>query len=219
MAEGKRIILADDEPRLRMALKEELAQHGYLVVAETGDGMSAVHLTRYFRPDLVLMEVCLSGMDGIKAAEMIWREKIAPVVLLTAACDQPLIERAKQAGVMNYLVKPWCQHGLYPVLELTLVRFAAWCAIEARTRSLEEQLVARKVVDQAKGLLMVQYDVAEQEAYHVLRHWSMDSRKPLGSVAEAVLEVSQIDRLIKAFKRQSGKDAAERGGKCDTDYP
>ncbi len=219
MGEGKRIILADDETIFRMDLKEELARHGYLVIAESGDGISTIHLTRQLRPDLVLMDIRLPGMDGIEAAEILRPEKIAAVVLLTAYSDPALIERAKRAGVMNYLLKPWRQHDLCPAIELALARFAALCAMEARTRSLEERLATRKVVDQAKGLLMEQYDVTEHQAYSVLRTWSMDTRKPLRTVAEAVLEMNQIAQLIKASRWR--KDVAETWatedeGKVDT---
>jgi two-component system, response regulator PdtaR len=154
------------------------------------------------------MDIGLAGMDGLEAAEILKPEKIAPVVLLTASSDQPLIERAKQAGVMNYLIKPWRQHGLYPVLELTLARFEALCALEARAQSLEEQLATHKIVEQAKGLLMEQYALTEQQAHCVLQRESMNSRKPLRTVAEAVLEMNQIARLITASKWRSEKDIA-----------
>ncbi|MGZ3647298.1 MAG: ANTAR domain-containing response regulator, partial [Ktedonobacteraceae bacterium] len=212
MAECKRVIIADEEPILRMDLKEELTHHGYLVAAETGDGVSVINLTRQLRPDLVIMDIRMPGMDGIEAAEVLTHEKIAPVVLLTAYSGQPWIERAKKAGVMNYIVKPWRQNALCPAIELALARFEAFCAVEARAQSLEEQLATRKVVERAKGLIIEQYGVTEQQAYSLLRRWSMATRKPLRAVAEVVLEMDQIARLIKVLKQQPGKDTREAGG-------
>jgi two-component system, response regulator PdtaR len=209
MRESKRVILATEETKLRLELKEELARYGYLVVAETGDGMSVLHLSRQLRPDLVLMDLRLSGMDGIEVVEILTREQIAPVVLLAAESDPALIERAKQAGVVNYLIKPWRQHDLYPALEVALARFEAWCAMQVRTRKLEEELASRKVVEQAKGLLMEQYALTEQQAYRVLRHESMNARKPLRTIAEAVLEMNQIARRIKASQGHLGRDIAQ----------
>src|SRR5947209_6349801 len=114
MVECKRVIIADAETILRRDLKEELTRYGYLVAAETADGMSAINLARQLRPDLVIMEIHLSGMGGIAAAAILAHEKVAPVVLLTASSDPLLIERAKKAGVMNYLVKPWHHNSLHP---------------------------------------------------------------------------------------------------------
>jgi two-component system, response regulator PdtaR len=208
MEECKRVIIADEEPILRMDLKEELTRHRYLVAAETGDGVSVINLARQLRPDLVIMDIRMPGMDGIEAAQVLTHEKIAPVVLLTAYSDQPWIERAKKAGVMNYIVKPWRENALGPAIEVALSRFEAFCAMEARAQSLEEQLATRKVVERAKGLIIEQYGVTEQQAYSLLRSWSMATRKPLRAVAEVVLEMDQIARLIKVLK-QPGKDNME----------
>src|SRR5579859_2525334 len=118
-----RLILAEDDTLIRMDLKEELQRQGYLVVGDAGDGQSAVNLTRELRPDLVVMDVRMPQMDGLTAAQMLKREKLAPVLLLTAFSDQDLIDRAKDAGVVNYVTKPWRQSDLKPAIEVTLARY------------------------------------------------------------------------------------------------
>src|SRR5215831_15377835 len=149
-----RIIVAEDDSVIRMDLKEELQRQGYLVVGDAGDGQSAVNLTRELRPDLVVMDIRMPEMDGISAAEILTREKLGPVVLLTAFSDDELIERARNAGVVAYLTKPWRSSDLKPAIEIALSRFQEFQAMEKEVKDLKETLSTRKVVEKAKGLLM-----------------------------------------------------------------
>src|SRR5579859_3673023 len=149
-----RIIIADDETIQRMDLKEVLTKQGYLVIGEAGDGQSAINLARELRPDLVIMDIRMPDMDGITATETLTQEKIAPVLLLTAFGDQQLVERAKEAGVVNYIVKPLRESEVAPAIEVTLARYSEYRAIEEENRTLSEKLETRKVVERAKGLLM-----------------------------------------------------------------
>jgi two-component system, response regulator PdtaR len=187
-----RILLVDNEAVQRTDLKESLARQGYLVVGETGDGSAAIDLARQMRPDLVLMDVYLPGADGLAIAEVLLREKIAPVVLLTASADHPLVERATVAGVVNYLIKPLRECEVVPGIEVALARYQAVRALEEQVESLSEQLETRKVVERAKGLLMQTQRLSEQEAFRRIRKTSMDNRKSMKSVAEAILITSEV---------------------------
>lgn len=187
-----RLILAEDDTLIRMDLKEELERQGYLVVGDTGDGQSAVNLTRELRPDLVVMDVRMPQMDGIMAAQVLNREKLAPVLLLTAFSDSDLVDRANEAGVVNYVTKPWRQSDLKPAIEVTLARYREWRALESRATVLEDQLATRKVVEQAKGLLMQNHNLTEQDAYRLIQKLSMNNRKSMREVAEAILLTTAI---------------------------
>src|SRR5215467_13119708 len=182
-----RIIIADDETIQRMDLKDVLTRQGYLVVGEAGDGVSAVNLARELRPDLVIMDIRMPDMDGIAAAEALTQEKIAPVLLLTAFGDQPLVERAKEAGVVNYIVKPLRESQVASTIELTLDRYNKFRAIEEKARDLSEQLETRKIVERAKGVLMEKQGLTEQEAFRKIQKASMNNRKSMREVAEAIL--------------------------------
>ncbi len=159
-----RVIIAEDDTLQRMDLKEVLTKQGYLVIGEAGDGQSAVNLARELRPDLVIMDIRMPDMDGITAAEILTQEKLAPVLLVTAFGDMPLVERAKEAGVVNYIVKPLLQTEVIPAIEVTLARYNEFRAMEEKAQTLSEQLVTRKVVERAKGLLMEKQGLTEQEA-------------------------------------------------------
>lgn len=187
-----RLILAEDDTLIRMDLKEELERQGYLVVGDTGDGQSAVNLTRELRPDLVVMDVRMPQMDGIMAAQVLNREKLAPVLLLTAFSDSDLVDRANEAGVVNYVTKPWRQSDLKPAIEVTLARYREWRALESRATVLEDQLATRKVVEQAKGLLMQNHNLTEQDAYRLIQKLSMNNRKSMREVAEAILLANEL---------------------------
>ncbi len=182
-----RILVADDQTIERIEVREILTKQGYLVVGEATDGHSAVNLAREIKPDLVLMDIHLPGMDGIAAAEVLIQGRIAPVILLTALGDQPLVERAKAAGVLNYLIKPLRECEVIPAIEVTLARYRVFRALEEQTRNLVEQLETRKVVERAKGLLMEKQGLSEQEAFRKIRKASMDKRKSMREVAEAIL--------------------------------
>lgn len=188
-----RIIVAEDDTVIRMDLKEELQRQGYLVVGDVGDGLSAVNLARELRPDLVVMDIRMPEMDGISAAEILTREKLAPVVLLTAFSDEELIERARNAGVVHYVTKPWRQSDLKPAVEIALSRFGEFRAMESKAKDLEDQLATRKVVEKAKGVLMTKYNLTEQEAFRRIQKLSMNNRKSMKDVAEAVLLTEELN--------------------------
>jgi two-component system, response regulator PdtaR len=190
-----RIIIAEDDTLIRMDLKEELQKQGYLVVGDVGDGESAINLTRELRPDLVVMDIRMPQMDGIAAAEVLTRETLAPVVLLTAFSDQELIDRAKDAGVVHYLTKPWRQSDIKPAIEVALSRFQEYRTLESKVKDLEERLATRKVVEQAKGLLMQKQGLTEQEAFRRIQKLSMNNRKSMREVAEAILLTNEIGDL------------------------
>jgi response regulator NasT len=190
-----RIIIAEDDTITRMDLREELQRQGYLVVGDVGDGESAVNLTRELRPDLVVMDIRMPQLDGIAAAEILTREKLAPVVLLTAFSDQELIERAREAGVVHYVTKPWRQSDLKPAVEVALARFREFRTLETKVRDLEDHLATRKVVEQAKGLLMQKQGLTEQEAFRRIQKLSMNNRKSMREVAEAILLTNAIGDL------------------------
>ncbi|HST88987.1 MAG TPA: response regulator [Ktedonobacterales bacterium] len=187
-----RIILAEDDSVIRMDLKEELQRQGYLVVGEVGDGESAVNLTRELRPELVVMDIRMPEMDGITAAELLTREKLAPVVLLTAFSDEELIERARNAGVVHYVTKPWRSSDLKPAIEIALSRFGEFREMEGRVKDLEDHLATRKVVEKAKGVLMQKHGITEQEAFRRIQKASMNNRKSMKDVAEAILLAEEL---------------------------
>ena len=188
-----RIILAEDDAVIRMDLKEELERQGYLVVGQVGDGQSAVNLARELRPDLVVMDFRMPEMDGIAAAEILTREKIAPVLLLTAFSEDDLIDRARKAGVVHYVTKPWRQSDLKPAIEIALSRFQEFRAIEAKAKDLEQSLETRKYVERAKGVLMEKQHLTEQEAFRRIQKLSMNNRKSMREVAEAILLTEELN--------------------------
>jgi response regulator NasT len=187
-----RIIIADDETIQRMDLKDMLTRQGYLVVGEAGDGLSAINLARELRPDLLIMDVRMPEKDGIDAAEVLTREKIAPVMLLTAFSDQLLVERAKEAGVVYYFVKPLQESEVRPAIEIVLARYQEFSALEEKSKALTEQLNARKIVERAKGLLMEKQGLSEQVAFQKIQKASMNNRKSMREVAEAILLANEM---------------------------
>ena len=197
-ARSARILIADDESLIRLDLREMLTSLGYDVIAEAGDGRVALDLARKLRPDLVIMDIKMPEVDGIAAAEDLTRERIAPVVLLTAYSDQGLVLRAKEAGVVGYVVKPFRQTELMPVIELSLARFEEFRSLERDVGDLKEALETRKIVERAKGVLMEVHGLRESEAFHRIRKTSMDARKSMREVAEAVLLTHEMDRKASA---------------------
>jgi len=185
--ERTRIIIADDESIIRMDLQEMLSNLGYLVVGEVGDGRSAVNLARELRPDLVIMDIKMPDMDGIDAAKILTEEEIAPVLLLTAYSQQELVSRAREAGVVGYLVKPFRESELSPAIEVALARFSEFRALEKEVGDLQEALETRKFVDRAKGILMDTQGLTEAEAFRKIQKMSMNTRKPMKEVAEAII--------------------------------
>lgn len=185
--ERTRIIIADDESIVRMDLKEMLTNLGYLVIGDVGDGQSAVNLSRELKPDVVLMDIKMPDMDGIEAAKILTAEQIAPVVLLTAHSQKDLVERAKEAGVVGYLVKPFRETDLLPAIEVALSRFEEFRSVRQEVDDLQHALETRKAVERAKGILMDSQGMDEQEAFRRIQKMSMNTRKPMKEVAEAII--------------------------------
>jgi AmiR/NasT family two-component response regulator len=185
--ERTRLIIADDESLVRTDLREALTELGYLVVGEVGDGQSAVNMARELEPDVVVMDIKMPGLDGIDAARILTQEKIAPVVLLTAYSQSDLIERATEAGVVGYLVKPFRETDLPPAIELAKARFGEFRALEEEVDNLAEALETRKKVERAKGILMDKQSLSESEAFRRIQKMSMNTRRPMKEVAEAII--------------------------------
>jgi response regulator NasT len=185
-----------------MDLREMLTNLGYLVVGEANDGRSAVNMARELRPDLVIMDVKMPDMDGIEAAQVLTAEKIAPVLLLTAYSQQDLIDRAKEAGVVGYLVKPFRESNLAPAVEITLSRFQEFQTVQKEVEDLKEALETRKVVDRAKGILMDTQGLTEQDAFRRIQKMSMNMRRPMKDIAEAIV-------LAHDVKDEKQEDAGE----------
>jgi len=185
------VIIADDESVIRMDLREMLTNLGYLVIGEVGDGRSAVNLARELRPDVVIMDIKMPDMDGIDAAKVLTEERISPVLLLTAYSQKELIERAKDAGVVGYIVKPFRESDLAPAIEVAVTRFAEFRALEKEVGDLKLALETRKSVDRAKGILMDTQRLTEAEAFRKIQKMSMNTRKPMKEVAEAIILAQQ----------------------------
>jgi response regulator NasT len=196
MAERTRVIIADDESIIRMDLREMLSNLGYLVVGEVGDGRSAVNLARELKPDVVIMDIKFEGdeFDGIDAARTLTEERIAPVLLLTAYSQRELVVRAREAGVVGYLVKPFREADLVPAIEVALARFVEFQAMEQQVGDLKETLETRKFVDRAKGLLMDTQGLSEADAFRKIQKMSMNTRKPMKDVAEAIILAHQTQQ-------------------------
>ena len=189
--ERTRIIIADDESLIRMDLREMLTNLGYLVVGEVGDGQSAINLTWELRPDIVIMDIKMPDMDGIEAARILTQERLAPVLLLSAYSQQELVQRAKEAGVSSYLVKPFRENDLTPAIEVALARFNEFRSLEMEIDDLKETLETRKAVERAKGILMQLQNMNEAEAFRRIQKMSMNNRKPMKAVAEAIILAHQ----------------------------
>jgi response regulator NasT len=183
-----RVLIAEDEALIRLDLAEMLREEGYDVVAEASDGEAAVRLARELRPSLVIMDIKMPKVDGISAAGTIVGERIAPVVMLTAFSQRDLIERARDAGAMAYLVKPFAKHELVPAIELSVSRFAELQALEREVATLNERLETRKVIDRAKGLLMTNNAMTEPEAFRWIQRTAMDRRTTMREVGNAVID-------------------------------
>jgi len=182
-----RVLIAEDEALIRLDLKEMLEEEGYVVVAEVGDGQSAVEQAQLLRPDLVVLDVQMPVLDGIAAAEQIAAARIAPVIVLTAFSQRELVERARDAGAMAYLVKPFSKNDLVPAIEVAVGRFQEMHALDAEVSDLKERLEARKVVEQAKGRLMAARGMTEAEAFRWIQRTAMNERTSMKALAQAIL--------------------------------
>jgi two-component system, response regulator PdtaR len=183
-----RVVIAEDEALIRMDLKEMLEEEGYTVVGEAGDGQSAIDLAREHRPDLCILDVKMPVLDGISAAGKIAEESIAPVLMLTAFSQRELVERARDAGAMAYLVKPFSKSDIVPAIEMAVSRFTELQALGQEVADLEQRLETRKLVDRAKSVLQTQYGLSEPAAFRWIQKTSMDRRLSMRQVAEAVIE-------------------------------
>jgi AmiR/NasT family two-component response regulator len=183
-----RVLVAEDEVLIRLDLVEMLIEEGYEVVGEAGDGEAAVALANELKPDLVVMDVKMPKLDGISAAEQIAAERVAPVVMLTAFSQRELVDRARQAGAMAYVVKPFGKADLIPAIEIAVARYAEIVAVEDEVTDLTERLESRKAVDRAKGLLQTGLGLTEPEAFRWIQKTAMDLRKSMREVAEGVIE-------------------------------
>ena len=183
-----RIVIADNESIIRMDLKEILEEAGHTVVGEATDGVRAVELARKCHPDLVVMDIKMPEMDGITAAKIISNEKLAPVLLLTAFSQKEIVEKAKDSGVLAYLVKPVKEANLFPAMEIALSRFQEFAELERELEEVKNSLETRKILDRAKGILMDAYSLTETEAYRRIQQYSMSKRKSIRDVAAAIVE-------------------------------
>lgn len=185
---ARRVVIAEDEVLIRMDLKEMLTDEGYDVVGEAGDGQEAIRLAEELLPDLVILDVKMPILDGIAAAEQVARQRIAPVVMLTAFSQRDLVERARDAGAMAYLVKPFNPSDLVPAIELAVSRFQELAQLEAEVAGLTERLETRKVIDRAKSVLQEQLSLTESESFRWIQKTAMDLRLSMRQVADGVLE-------------------------------
>jgi response regulator NasT len=182
-----RIVIADDEAIIRLDLRETLEEEGYLVVADTGRGDDAVELVRQHKPDVAIFDIKMPGLDGLDAARVVSAEKICPVVMLTAFSQREVIEQARDAGALAYLVKPFQKTDLVPAIELAIGRFREMMTLSGERDALGEQLELRKLLDRAKGLLIDKYSMTEQSAFDFIQKNAMSTRAKMVDVANQIL--------------------------------
>ncbi|MEX0953014.1 MAG: response regulator [Nitriliruptoraceae bacterium] len=182
-----RVLIAEDEALIRLDLKEMLEEEGFDVVAQVADGASAVRMTRELRPDLVILDIKMPVMDGLEAAEEIARDRLSAILILTAFSQRELVEQARRAGAMAYLVKPFQKHDLLPAVEIASGRFREMAGLEATVDDLNGRLEARKVVERAKGLLQDRQDLSEAEAFRLIQRRAMERRQTMRQVAERIV--------------------------------
>jgi response regulator NasT len=182
-----RVLIAEDEALIRLDLREMLEEEGFEVVGEVADGASAVRLARELTPDLVILDVKMPVMDGIEAAEAISRERLSGILILTAFSQRELVERARRAGALAYLVKPFQKHDLLPAIEIAISRFRELSGLEAAVDDLQGQLAARKLVERAKGLLQQHEGLSEADAFRALQREAMQRRVTMGTVSEETI--------------------------------
>jgi two-component system, response regulator PdtaR len=186
-AVSRRVLIAEDEALIRLDLREMLVEEGYDVVGEAGDGETAVRLTEELKPDLVILDIKMPIMDGLAAAEKIAGSRLAPVVILTAFSQRDLVERARAAGAMAYLVKPFQKSDLVPAIEVALSRYSELSQLEAEVATLTDRLETRKAVERAKGQLMAAYGMTEPQAFKWIQRTAMDHRMTMREVADRIV--------------------------------
>lgn len=185
-----RVVVAEDEAIIRLDLKETLEEEGYVVVGETGRGDKAVDLVRELRPDLAILDIKMPGMDGLEAARLITKDRICGVLILTAFSQREIIEEARDAGALAYLVKPFQKNDLVPAIEVAIGRFQELQVLNGEIDALGEQLEARKTIDRAKGVLIDQHKMTESDAYGFIQRGAMNHRTTMRAVAEMVIDGS-----------------------------
>jgi len=185
---ARRVVVAEDETLIRLDAVETLTENGFDVVGEAANGEEAVRLTQELKPDVVVMDVKMPVMDGLTAAEQIHKERLAPVVMLTAFSQKELVERALEAGAMAYVVKPFTAADLLPAIEIAQARFGEMVSLENEVNDLAERMETRKRVERAKGLLMSKMDLSEPDAFRWIQKTSMNRRLTMREVADAVIE-------------------------------
>lgn len=185
-----RVVIAEDEAIIRLDLKETLEEEGYDVVGETGRGDKAVQLVRDLRPDLAILDIKMPGMDGLEAARLITADRICGVLVLTAFSQREVIEEARDAGALAYLVKPFQKSDLIPAIEVAIGRFNEMRALNGEIDALGEQLETRKIVDRAKGVLIDAHNMSESDAYGWIQRAAMNQRSTMKAVAERVVDGS-----------------------------
>ncbi len=183
-----RVVIADDEAVIRMGLRAMLEERGYRVVGEAGDGRRLLELVERLRPDLVFLDIKMPGLDGLAAAERLAETHRLPVIILTAYGERDLVDRARQAGVMGYLMKPLREADLQPAIEVALARFRDLQALAEEVSGLQETLEARKLVERAKGALMQRLGLSEEDAYRRMQRASRNTRRPMKEIARRILE-------------------------------
>ena len=193
-AEHPRVVVAEDEALIRLDLVELLEEHGYEIVGQASDGEEAVRLANELEPDLIVMDVKMPKMDGITAADKIAEDRICAVVMLTAFSQRDLIKRAKEAGAMAYVVKPFDASDVIPAIEIAMASFAEIRGVEDEVMDLEERLESRKIVDQAKGILQTSLDLTEPEAFRWIQKTAMDLRKSMREVAQGVIDHAESEK-------------------------
>lgn len=182
-----RIVIAEDEAIIRLDLRETLEEEGYIVVADTGRGDDAIELVRQHRPDVAIFDIKMPGLDGLDAARVVSAEKLCPVVMLTAFSQREVIEQARDAGALAYLVKPFQKTDLVPAIELAIGRFREMLTLSGERDALGEQLELRKLLDRAKGLLIDKYSMTEQSAFDFIQKYAMSTRAKMVDVANQIL--------------------------------
>ena len=182
-----RIVLAEDEAIIRLDLRESLQEEGYEVVGDVGRGDKAVELVRETKPDVAIFDIKMPGMSGLEATKIVSDEKICPVVMLTAFSQREIIEQARDAGALAYLVKPFQKTDLVPAIELAIARFAELRSLSGEVAALGAQLEIRKLVDRAKGLLIDKYKMSEADSYTYIQSMAMSERKKMGEIAEQII--------------------------------
>jgi AmiR/NasT family two-component response regulator len=209
------VVIAEDEALIRLDLREMLEEEGYVVAGEAGDGETAVKLAEELKPDLVIMDVKMPGLDGISAAEQITGKQLAPVIILTAFSQRDLVQRASEAGAMAYLIKPFTKADLVPAIEVAVSRFAEIAALNSEAANLRERLEVRKLLDRAKGQLQDSKGMTEAQAFRWIQKTSMDRRQTMRSVAEEVMAEAEQATSTPAAEDGAAEVPGADGTKAD----